>query len=347
MTTKKNTIIVATVATALATTPFANADEVIEHPEEAITETIKEAIQEDSASEEIALVESSTVEVEPVENTSEEIAETTAEVIVNETPDTTIEVIEEDEEEETEAAYATPDVDIRAIPVSADINFNQMITNARVTVESAINDQVQHYQRAIPTFDPYGYATPHIKNLLRILDQHKIDVDQYLKYAPVEIQKIVREYQAANAPVVTPATAPAPVAVQSPQPYPAPAPVPTNSQASNAVDFAHSRIGTPYVYGGTTDAGYDCSGFVQAAYRSTGVNIPRTTQQQAVYGQSVSRADLQPGDLVFYGYNGPASSYHAAIYIGDGKVIHSPQSGDSVKVSSIDMAPISSLKRPA
>lgn len=119
------------------------------------------------------------------------------------------------------------------------------------------------------------------------------------------------------------------------------------SSSQRAVDFAKSRQGTPYVYGGTTDAGYDCSGFTQAAYRSAGVNIPRTAAEQASYGRSVSRAELQPGDLIFYGYNGPSSSYHTAMYIGDGKVIHSPQSGDHVRVASMNMGPISSMKRPS
>ena len=119
----------------------------------------------------------------------------------------------------------------------------------------------------------------------------------------------------------------------------------TSSQ--KAVDFAKSRQGTPYVYGGTTDAGYDCSGFTQAAYRSAGVNIPRTAAAQASYGRSVSRAELQPGDLIFYGYNGPASSYHAAMYVGNGQVIHSPQSGDHVRIADMNMGPISSMKRPA
>ena len=132
-------------------------------------------------------------------------------------------------------------------------------------------------------------------------------------------------------------------------PQPAAQPVKSAPQqslkAQQAVSFAHSRIGTPYVWGGTTDAGYDCSGFVQAAYRSAGVNLPRTSQQQAQYGRTVSYAELQPGDLVFYGNSGPESSYHAAIYIGDGKVIHAPQAGESVKISPINMMRISSLKR--
>lgn len=130
------------------------------------------------------------------------------------------------------------------------------------------------------------------------------------------------------------------------QPAPKPKPV-EKSSSQKAVDFAKSRQGTPYVYGGTTDAGYDCSGFTQAAYRSAGVNIPRTAAEQASYGRSVSRAELQPGDLVFYGYNGPASSYHAAMYVGNGQVIHSPQSGDHVRIADMNMGPISSMKRPA
>lgn len=140
------------------------------------------------------------------------------------------------------------------------------------------------------------------------------------------------------------------IATVTPQSYSKPAPShkpAAKSSSQKAVDFAKSRQGTPYVYGGTTDAGYDCSGFTQAAYRSVGVNIPRTAAEQASYGRSVSRAELQPGDLVFYGYNGPSSSYHAAMYIGNGQVIHSPQSGDHVRIADMNMGPISSMKRPS
>ncbi|APQ96702.1 C40 family peptidase [Clostridium botulinum] len=93
---------------------------------------------------------------------------------------------------------------------------------------------------------------------------------------------------------------------------------------------AYKYLGTPYVWGGTTPAGFDCSGFVQYVYRhSVGIELPRDTYGQINVGTPVSQSNLQPGDLVF------PHTGHVGIYVGNGQIIHSPQTGDVVKVSSI------------
>lgn len=99
------------------------------------------------------------------------------------------------------------------------------------------------------------------------------------------------------------------------------------------VAYAQNFLGTPYVWGGTSPSGFDCSGFVQYVFNHFGISLSRTTYSQVNQGQAVSPSALQPGDLVFFG---PASSpYHVGIYVGGGMYIHAPETGDVVKISSL------------
>lgn len=105
----------------------------------------------------------------------------------------------------------------------------------------------------------------------------------------------------------------------------------SNVSSSSLVNIAFKYLGTPYIWGGTSPSGFDCSGFVQYVYREAGINISRTTYTQISEGYAVS--DLQPGDLVFFGsYSSP---YHVGMYIGNGQYIHAPTEGDVVKVASL------------
>lgn len=101
---------------------------------------------------------------------------------------------------------------------------------------------------------------------------------------------------------------------------------------NNVVSFAESLIGVPYVYGGTTPSGFDCSGFVQYVYSHFGVNLPRTTTQQENCGTQIPVSQAQPGDLYFWGNKG--SAYHVAICIGNGQYIAAPEPGQSVSIGS-------------
>ncbi|MDY0340017.1 MAG: NlpC/P60 family protein [Coriobacteriia bacterium] len=119
----------------------------------------------------------------------------------------------------------------------------------------------------------------------------------------------------------------------------------TNQPASAApssgsvVDIAFQYVGVPYVWGGSTPAGFDCSGLVQYVYRQVGVSLPRTSQSQFHAGQHISadRVDLlQPGDLVFFGTNGdPNRVHHVGMYVGGGDYIHAPYTGAYVRVNSL------------
>lgn len=106
----------------------------------------------------------------------------------------------------------------------------------------------------------------------------------------------------------------------------------TNPQGESAVvDSARKYLGTPYVWGGTSPSGFDCSGFVQYVLAQNGKSIPRTSQEQFASGQAVDKSQLQAGDLVFYDWSGGIEATHVGIYEGNGKMIHAPYSGDVVK----------------
>lgn len=103
---------------------------------------------------------------------------------------------------------------------------------------------------------------------------------------------------------------------------------------SNIVNAAKNYIGTPYVWGGESmsEGGMDCSGFVYNALKDAGYKVGRTTAQgYRSYGSSVSKSEMQPGDLIFFGKNGNAS--HIGIYIGNGQMIHSAGGSKNTKTN--------------
>lgn len=100
------------------------------------------------------------------------------------------------------------------------------------------------------------------------------------------------------------------------------------------VSTAKKYLGVPYVWGGTSPSGFDCSGLVQYVCRQNGISVPRVAASQRGAGKYVSRENLLPGDLVFFSRGGGIS--HVGIYIGNGNMIHAPQTGDVVKISSIE-----------
>ncbi|MFI6646441.1 NlpC/P60 family protein [Streptomyces sp. NPDC050529] len=116
-----------------------------------------------------------------------------------------------------------------------------------------------------------------------------------------------------------------------------------NARAAEAVAFAYTALGKPYVWGATGPSSFDCSGLTQAAYRSAGVSLPRTTYTQIDAGRRVSRSELAPGDLVFF-YSGIS---HVGLYIGNGQMIHAPRPGAPVRIAPIDQMPFAGATRVA
>jgi hypothetical protein len=108
----------------------------------------------------------------------------------------------------------------------------------------------------------------------------------------------------------------------------------TKAQLSTALTAAVSRVGKPYVWGGTGPDGFDCSGLVGWSFAAAGVHLPRTAAEQALAGAAVPLNQLQPGDLLFWAYDpaDPGFIDHVAIYLGNGQMIESPQTGFTVHV---------------
>jgi len=113
------------------------------------------------------------------------------------------------------------------------------------------------------------------------------------------------------------------------RPVPRPKPKPP-TLGQRAVRIAASELGVPYRYGGSSPSGFDCSGLVAYVYAKLGISLPHNAAAQYSYGRSVGRGHLKPGDLVFFHGLG-----HVGLYIGHGRIIHAPQSGELVSIQSL------------
>uniref|UniRef100_A0AAU3GWN0 C40 family peptidase n=1 Tax=Streptomyces sp. NBC_01401 TaxID=2903854 RepID=A0AAU3GWN0_9ACTN len=123
------------------------------------------------------------------------------------------------------------------------------------------------------------------------------------------------------------------------------APVSSNAtgSAASVIAFAQSHVGDAYVSGGTGPNSWDCSGLVQAAFRTVGVELPRVSQSQSTAGAQVSLDNLQPGDILYWG--GAGSAYHVGIYVGDGQFVGAQNSSTGVVQKSLDYDPPSGAVR--
>ncbi|GAA3620193.1 NlpC/P60 family protein [Streptomyces chitinivorans] len=115
------------------------------------------------------------------------------------------------------------------------------------------------------------------------------------------------------------------------------------AKADKVLAFAEAQLGKPYVWGATGPNSYDCSGLTRAAWLSAGVSLPRTTYDQVEAGTRIAKAEMRPGDLVFF-YDDIS---HVGIYAGGGQMIHAPKPGAEVRYESVDHMPFHSAVRPA
>jgi peptidoglycan DL-endopeptidase CwlO len=112
--------------------------------------------------------------------------------------------------------------------------------------------------------------------------------------------------------------------------------------AGAVLEFALAQLGKPYLWGAVGPNSYDCSGLVQTAFRTAGINMPRVSRQQATVGKKIARADIRAGDLIFF-YE---PVHHVAIAIDNTRAVHAPRFGQDVKIGGIDnIGPITVIRR--
>ncbi len=111
----------------------------------------------------------------------------------------------------------------------------------------------------------------------------------------------------------------------------------TQGVAGAAIQFALGELGKPYVWGATGPATYDCSGLIMRAFQAAGINLPRVSRQQFYSGGHVPLPQAQPGDLLFYATDrsDPATIHHVVLYLGDGKMVEAPYTGEQVRVQPV------------
>lgn len=97
------------------------------------------------------------------------------------------------------------------------------------------------------------------------------------------------------------------------------------------VDTARGYLGVPYLFGGTTEKGFDCSGLTGAVYQLNGLRLPRSSQAQFDAGRAVDLDEARPGDLLFFATGGGGRVSHVGVYLGQGAFIHAPRSGQSIR----------------
>lgn len=151
-----------------------------------------------------------------------------------------------------------------------------------------------------------------------------------------------RERAARENPSPSPSPTPSPGGGEKSDPPSTPSPGGGGSErAQQAVNYALAQVGKGYVMGTTGPSTFDCSGLMYAAYKQVGISLPRTSQSQFSAGTSVSKGDLQPGDLIFY-YGGIT---HVGMYIGNGQIVHAANPRSGVVTAGVNSMPYQGARR--
>jgi cell wall-associated NlpC family hydrolase len=164
----------------------------------------------------------------------------------------------------------------------------------------------------------------------------------YVASLSAQIKKLIKQEEARQARLAAEAAARAAAAAAAAAAHPSTRPSDAGSLGAShpeAATAAKRYLGVPYLWGGTTPSGFDCSGLCQYAYRQVGISIPRTSRTQFTTGQFIppARTDLlEPGDLVFFAYGGdPTRIHHVGMYVGGGIFIEAPGTGGRVRYASL------------
>ncbi|WP_151525667.1 C40 family peptidase [Serinicoccus kebangsaanensis] len=217
----------------------------------------------------------------------------------------------------TLSATATPDLSQERgeglLRLGAGVSADRTVTVDRPAEAAAAPEDIELASFGISGFSAY---TP--------VEEEPVAEAEPTVEEPVAEQVATREETSASrtnerAATAEPAAEPEPAVQAEPEPQPAAAAAP--AATGGVVGIASQYVGTPYQWGGSTPAGFDCSGFTSYVFAQVGISLPRTAAQQQAFATPVSTP--QPGDLVFYGY--PA--YHIGIYAGNGMMYDSPTPG--------------------
>jgi peptidoglycan DL-endopeptidase CwlO len=216
---------------------------------------------------------------------------------------------------------------------------------------SAIHDKLAKAQRLLDTLQEEQRAA---------LEREQAAREEASRKAAREAEARLKERQAqaqartqTQAPAATPTTSasqdsaapkivaqsPSPRATQSQVPS---ASVPTSGKGAVALEFALAQVGEPYVYGGAGPDSWDCSGLTMMAWKAAGVSLPHGAKDQYASTPHVAKADLQPGDLIFF----YSPIHHVGVYAGADKVVHAPKPGDVVSVDPLGYMPFAGASRP-
>ena len=156
------------------------------------------------------------------------------------------------------------------------------------------------------------------------------------------LKKLEEEAERERAARENPSPTPSPGGGEKSDPPSTPSPGGGGSErAQQAVNYALAQVGKGYVMGTTGPSTFDCSGLMYAAYKQVGISLPRTSQSQFSAGTSVSKGDLQPGDLIFY-YGGIT---HVGMYIGNGQIVHAANPRSGVVTASVNSMPYQGARR--
>jgi cell wall-associated NlpC family hydrolase len=208
------------------------------------------------------------------------------------------------------------------------IGFRTDIRRARARLRKARNQQAELVAERAAHKSSIESQLGERQRLLSSIKSEIVAIQAAERRRQAELERQARARLAAPQPQPLIPELSASTEATSPSSSPLPAAPPATH--GGVVGIAMQYLGIPYVYGGSSPSGFDCSGFVMYVYAQVGVSLPHNAAAQYGYGTPVDRSQLQPGDLVFFNGLG-----HNGIYIGGGSFIHSPHTGDVVKISSL------------
>jgi peptidoglycan DL-endopeptidase CwlO len=213
--------------------------------------------------------------------------------------------------------------------------INASSTNALVNRLSMINQIAREQDRAVDALNAAAATYVAQKQQLTVLENTQANDYGLLKAKRASILGQIAQLKSLRLAAYGPTGTPAEPIINY-------IPVFTADAGGKAVKFAYDQLGKPYRFGASGPSEFDCSGLTMMAWKAAGVNLPHSAAEQYTVTKHITRAELRPGDLVFYFQ----PIHHVGIYIGADKVINAPTYGEPVKISPLTLAPIAGYGRP-